>query len=168
MAKISLADGSGKVELTYLVEDVDRHGNVRLYVKRRGRRKIRMRSPPGSQAFLDEYRGTIAGNSTPKSPSVVAVEAARSSLRWLVERYYESADYKTLGERTRHVRRQILDALCLEPVSAETPIAIGSLPLRDDADEQGTCAAGSQGGDAGSGKRKAQGTSAGLPNGGQQ
>jgi hypothetical protein len=29
-------------------------------------RKIRMRSPPGSQAFLDEYRGTIAGNSTPK------------------------------------------------------------------------------------------------------
>jgi hypothetical protein len=45
------------------------------------------------------------------------VEAARSSLRWLVEWYYESADYKTLGERTRHVRRQMLDALCLEPVS---------------------------------------------------
>ena len=123
-----LADGSGKVELMYLVEDVDRYGNVRLYVKRRGQRKIRMGSPPGSQAFLDEYRAAIAGNGAPKPSPRAAVPAARSSLRWLVEQYYDSADYKTLGERTRHVRRQILDALCLEPVSAETPIAIGSLP----------------------------------------
>jgi hypothetical protein len=61
MAKIRLADSSGNVELTYIVEDVDRHGNARFYVKRRGHRNIRMRSPPGSQAFLDEYRGAIAG-----------------------------------------------------------------------------------------------------------
>jgi hypothetical protein len=58
----------------------------RLYVKRRGHRKIRMRSPPGSQGFLDEYRGAITGNSIPKPSSGVAVEAACSSLRLLVER----------------------------------------------------------------------------------
>lgn len=33
-----------------------------------------------------------------------------------------------LDERTRYVRRRILDALCLEPVSTENRVTIGSLP----------------------------------------
>ncbi len=126
--KIRLADGSGNLEFKYLVEDVDRHGNVRLYVKRRGHRKIRLRKSPGTQEFLDEYRDAMAGKSTAKSIGP-AENTARSSLRWLVEQYYEGADFKVLDDRTRHVRRQILDAICLEPLSPQNAATIGSLPF---------------------------------------
>ncbi len=127
MAKVRLVDGGGTVELKYLVEDADRHGNVRLYVKRRGRLKVRLRNPPGSQEFLAEYQEAVSGKISAQSPDA-AEKAARGSLRWLIEHYYESADFKVLDDRTRHVRRQILDGLCLEPVSPENSASIGSLP----------------------------------------
>ena len=159
-----LADGSGKVELMYLVEDVDRYGNVRLYVKRRGQRKIRMGSPPGSQAFLDEYRAAIAGNGAPKPSPRAAVPAARSSLRWLVEQYYDSADYKTLGERTRHVRRQFLMLCASNPCRQRPRSPLGHCPTRRCRQARYV--------HCGIARRqrrkrqtKAQGASAGLPNG---
>lgn len=46
-------------DLPYLVEDIDRHGNVRLYARRKvdGKfRKERIRAQPGSTSFLDETR----------------------------------------------------------------------------------------------------------------
>jgi hypothetical protein len=39
-----------RVEFPYLKEDTDRHGNVRIYV-RRGGCKIRIREPKGSPGF---------------------------------------------------------------------------------------------------------------------
>jgi hypothetical protein len=39
--------------------EVVRHGNVRLYVKRRGCRKVRLHSPPGTQAFLDQINKAL-------------------------------------------------------------------------------------------------------------
>jgi len=35
----------------FIVEDVDRYGNVRIYFCRRGQRKIRIRAMPGSAEF---------------------------------------------------------------------------------------------------------------------
>lgn len=35
----------------FVIEDVDRYGNVRLYYSRRGQRKIRIREMPGSPEF---------------------------------------------------------------------------------------------------------------------
>ena len=127
MVKIRLAGGSGRVELKFLVEDTDRHGNVRLYVKRRGHAKVRLRCPPGSDEFLEEYRAAIAGVAKTQVPQSKG-PASRGSLRWLVEGYYGSAEFKRLGDRTRHVRRQILDNLCLEPISTDNAATIGSLP----------------------------------------
>jgi integrase len=128
MTKIRLADGSGLIELKYLVEDVDPHGNVRLYVKRRGRRKARLRCPPGTQDFLEEYRAAIAGQALSQPETAKIERGARGSLRWLVEQYYDSAEFKMLEARTRYVRRQILDLLCKEAVSADNAATIGSLP----------------------------------------
>ena len=54
-----MPDGTGHIELKYLIEDVDRHGNVRLYLRRHGR-KIRLHEPPGSQAFMAAYRAALA------------------------------------------------------------------------------------------------------------
>ncbi len=101
-----------KLRLKYVVEDVDRHGNVRIYVRRNGRKK-RLLSEIGSPEFVVEYRAALAeleGDGQGKADTPAPM--APGSLRWLIERYYGSAEYKQLDQRTRHVRRLILDKLC--------------------------------------------------------
>ena len=61
--RIKLRDGTGTVELKYIVEDVDRHGNVRVYLRRHGK-KIRLRETPGTDAFFEEYREALSGGPT--------------------------------------------------------------------------------------------------------
>ncbi len=113
MAKFRMRDGTGTVELTYVVEDVDRHGNVRLYVKRRGAKKVRLRQRPGTAEFMAEYRDALAGRSILASVKhEIQVPAGKGTLRWLCEQYYRSAEFKRLDDRTRRVRRQILEGAC--------------------------------------------------------
>ena len=50
-----------KLKLKYLVEDVDRHGNIRSYVRIPGRRKVRIRGVPWSDEFMAQYQEAIAG-----------------------------------------------------------------------------------------------------------
>lgn len=56
-----------KMRLKYIVEDTDRHGTVRLYYRRPGQPKIRLRGPSGSPEFLTDYKRAAAGPTTPKS-----------------------------------------------------------------------------------------------------
>ena len=110
MAKLRLLDLPGTVDLKFLVADQDRHGNVRLYV-RRHQRKVRLRETPGSDAFLEEYRTALARLETNESAaSSPLAPAPRGSFRWLCQRYYQSAEFKMLDPRTQHVRHLILDA----------------------------------------------------------
>ena len=44
-----------QMRFKYLVEDVDRHGNVRIYVRVPGRRKVRLRAKFGTDEFLAAY-----------------------------------------------------------------------------------------------------------------
>jgi integrase len=106
---IRLTDGSGTINLKNLSEETDRHGNVRVYFRKGGKR-IRLRAKPGTDEFHDEYRSVRDGN----MPATKArVSAAKGSLRWLVEQYYQSAEFKAeLGERTQYVRRGILENIC--------------------------------------------------------
>ena len=114
MAKIVMKDGTGIVGLKYVIEDVDRHGNVRLYLRRKGHPKIRLRERPGTAEFLDEYRNAVAGrvHAPPEAGEKIGPRATKGSLRWLCEQYYQSADFQRLQARTQHVRRLILDPLC--------------------------------------------------------
>jgi integrase/recombinase XerD len=45
-----------QVRFRWLVEDVDRYGTIRIYVRVPGRRKVRIRAPFGSEEFLAAYR----------------------------------------------------------------------------------------------------------------
>lgn len=129
MLRIRFADGSGKAELKFLVEDVDRHWNVRVYFRRKGHAKIRLRKPPGSEEFMKEYWALMDGTAQPVSDDSAGKQpAAKGSLRWLIENYYASADYRRLEGRTRHVRRQLLDALCPEPIAPGSVQTVGGLP----------------------------------------
>ena len=121
--KIRLADGSGTMDLKYLVEDCDRHGKVRVYYRRKGQRKIALRAPLGTDEFLREYQRASAGSvPAPIGLDVLQRDSARpGSLRWLIEQYYRSPEFRHLGDSTRHAWRLILDALCGEPLNADDP-----------------------------------------------
>jgi hypothetical protein len=53
----------------YCVEDVDRHGNIRIYFKKRGCRKIRLQGTPWTPDFMAQYEAAKR-NAAPSSPSM--------------------------------------------------------------------------------------------------
>ena len=108
--KTRMRDGTGARFYRFLVEDVDRHGNVRVYLRIVGKPKIRLRALPGTEAFELEYRRALQGEIVPAPPR--GRRATPESMRWLAEQYYASAAFTSLGESTRTVRRGILDKVC--------------------------------------------------------
>jgi integrase len=108
--KVRLRDNSGSRVYRYLFQDVDRHGNVRIYFRRKGQPKIRLIERPGTPAFEAEYQRAFRGLSHHRS--ALQTPAGRGTLRWLCEQYYASAKFRSLAESTRKVRRGILDEIC--------------------------------------------------------
>lgn len=99
-----------KVRLKYVSEDTDRHGNVRLYYRRKGQAKIRLPGPVGSPAFVKAYDAADAGEVPVKRQR--RVPAAPDTLTWLCEEYYRSAVFRRLDDSTQKDRRGILGRLC--------------------------------------------------------
>lgn len=111
MAKFRLLDGTGDIELKHTVEDVDRHGNVRIYVRVPGGKKIRLREPVGSQAFVEEHKAAFLGK---PNQSAKIVPATKGTIKWIIQQYYTCAEFKQLDSRTQRVRRLILEKLCVK------------------------------------------------------
>lgn len=87
----------------YLHREVTRHGATVWYVRKGDGPRIRIRGEYGSEAFLTAYRAAVAG--TPLPPPD---KAAAGTLRWLVERYRDSAAWSSLSVATRRQRENIL------------------------------------------------------------
>lgn len=109
--KLRLRNGSGTRDYRFLVEDTDRHGNVRIYFRRRGQPKVRLSAAPGTPEFDIEY--LIAFNrEPPASKETLHAADTKGTLRWLCHQYFGSATYQELGAETRKARRKILEAIC--------------------------------------------------------
>ena len=67
--KVWLRDKSGIRLYRFVVEDIDRHGNVRVYFRRKGQPKIRLFEMPGTAAFDAEYQRAFSGEQRPPSTS---------------------------------------------------------------------------------------------------
>ena len=109
-----------KMRLKYIVEDTDRHGNVRLYYRRPGVPKIRLRGPIGSSEFLIDYKRAAGpaqlGDQTEKAGRLI-----HGSIRALCVEYYKSAMFRELDPRTQKVRRAILERFCLHKNDGDKP-----------------------------------------------
>jgi integrase len=107
------------------VEDVDRHGNVRIYYRAKGARKVRLRGTPWTPEFMaayDEAKGA--------APKTIRRGISVGTWRWLCVKYFaECADYKRLDQRTRHVRRLILESTFEEPIAPGSPKSFREMPL---------------------------------------
>lgn len=101
-----------RVPLKYICEDIDRHGNVRCYVRVPGKRKVRIRALPGTPEFMAEYQAAIT--TAAEAPLRQADEAKKGSFRYLCIRYYASVAYKALDGSTRNWQRRALDEIAGE------------------------------------------------------
>jgi integrase len=107
------------------VEDRDRHGNIRIYYRAKGRPKVRLRGTPWTPDFMTAYDEAKGGTLAPAKRGVGA-----GTWRWLCVKYLaECADYKRLDPRTRHVRRQVLEATYDEPIAPGSPRLFSEMPL---------------------------------------
>lgn len=118
------------IRFRYVHEDVDRHGNVRIYFRKPGGPKIRMRASPGTPEFAALYHAIVAGQvpETAKPPARLR-RPAEGTWRWLCVAYMESRAFHVLGPSTRTVRRGILSATWAEPVLAGTEETFAEFPL---------------------------------------
>jgi integrase len=105
----------------YCVEDIDRHGNIRVYY-RRGTVKVRLREKPWTDAFMAEYRAAIEGPQSADDGRPQLKRSSPGSIRWLCEQYFSRADgYLFLAEKTRLTYRLILEGIYDEPINVENP-----------------------------------------------
>ncbi len=107
------------IKLKYMVEDIDRHGNVRRYVRVPGRAKVRIREPVGTPAFMAAYERAVAGGD--EKPRQVR-QAARGSFRALCIAYYGSSNFAQLDQSTQNWRRHHLDEVAR--AHGEKPVAL--------------------------------------------
>ncbi len=108
-------------------EDRDRHGNIRIYFRAKGRPKVRIRGTPWTPEFMAEYDAA-------KGVEIAATSRSRAvtpgTWRWLCVRYFaECADYKRLDTRTQHVRRLILEGTFDEPIAPGASKFFRDFPL---------------------------------------
>jgi len=98
-----------------------------VYFRRKGEKDVRMRGTPGTDEWEELYRRLLAGHRPEERSGPSAIEDG--TLGWLVEQYYRSADYLDLDERTRRVRKSILDQCLSESPSEKTQLTFRDVPL---------------------------------------
>lgn len=119
------------MKLPYILQDVDRHGTARTYVRRRGVR-IRLREEPGSAEFLAEYQEAMREIGAPiprreRNKAVAATKAAPGTLRWLADQYEASGEFRHLDTSTQKARRGLLRLICESTLAGKKR---GNLPYR--------------------------------------
>jgi hypothetical protein len=108
------------------VEDRSRHGTIRVYYRAKGRPKVRLRGTPWTPAFMAAYEAAKGEAAPFKGERITA-----GTWRWLCTRYFaECSDYIQLDDRTKRVRRGILEATFDEPIAPGSPKLFREFPLQ--------------------------------------
>jgi integrase len=114
------------IKLRYIVEDVDRHGNVRVYFRRNGR-KVRIRDRVGSDSFHKRYAQLSEGE-VELAPAISCGPKA-NTFRWLCTQFFGSPELNRLSLRTQYTRRCILEACLDEPIAPGAKELFADFPL---------------------------------------
>lgn len=91
----------------YVQKEVTRHGKIVWYFRRGKEKRVRLPGVFGSPEFNAAYNKALAGAKIEKR-----TEAPRSTLRWLVDRYYESGRFDKLRPNTQRNQRLALENVC--------------------------------------------------------
>jgi integrase len=107
------------------VEDRDRHGNIRIYYRVKGSPKVRLRGTPWTPDFMAQLDRAKA-----KVEPSTHNEITSGTWRWLCTKYLaECIDYVRLDERTKRVRRSIIEATFDEAIAPGSHRFFRDMPL---------------------------------------
>ena len=107
------------------VEDVDRHGNIRVYYRVRGRPKVRLRGTPWTAEFMVAYEEAKGSPASRRQGGITP-----NTWRWLCVKYLsDCTDFKRLDPQTQRVRRLILEGTYDEPIEPGTSRFFRDMPL---------------------------------------
>jgi integrase len=114
----------------FIWEDVDRHGNVRVYFCRQGQRKIRIHVLPDSPEFWAAYAAAAQGRPLPvPGTELRRMRATEGTLRWLCLAYCATPEYRRLDPNTQTVRRRVIESCLLEPLEPGSSLIMADCPL---------------------------------------
>src|SRR5215213_4569077 len=100
------------------VEDVDRHGNVRIYYRAKGRAKTRLRGTPWTPDFMASYEDAKGGAAARK----IGKGITPGTWRWLCVEYFRTCtDYLRYDPHFQRVRRGVLEGTMEEPIAPGSP-----------------------------------------------
>jgi integrase len=85
----------------FVYREITRHGRTVWYFRRRRGRRVRL-PDYGSEGFDHAYQAALTGTEPPRRAKSTA-----GSLRWLIDRYRETAQYRSLSTATRRQRDYI-------------------------------------------------------------
>lgn len=111
----------------YCSEDVDRHGGIRIYFRRPGQKKIRIRGTPWTPEFMERYERALAGMAVEPAPR--DTRGASGTWRWLCQQYFAAPDFLHLSEEFQTVRRNILEATFDEPTKPGSKHTFADCPI---------------------------------------
>ena len=124
-----------RIRLKYVTADVDRHGNVRYYFRKRGlKRKTRLPGKPGDAEFTACYDACLNGQPVPETKAIhgkITPVTDRKSFAWLCQQYLASPFFRGLDEKTWRPRVSILNHICDLPISETNRTKIGEAPFAD-------------------------------------
>ena len=120
--------GTMKIDLPYLMQDMDRHGNFRLYVRRKNVGKVRLKLMPGSPKFMDEYKAALDRLS--EQPKKAPDKAQHvGTLGWLSEQFYKSPQFAVIDKRQQRVRQLVTRAMLDEPTKEGSKYRFYDCPI---------------------------------------
>src|SRR5215831_9890582 len=130
MGELASMSAGMDIDLPYLSRNKDRHGNVRLYI-RKNRGYVRIRGTPGTPEFLNAYKVALERLGAPKdTPGPNARgQFPKGTLGWLGTQYFASQEFKTLDAQSQTTRRGVLEECFQEPHKDDDPEPMGFCPL---------------------------------------
>jgi integrase len=119
-----------RISVPYLVNDKDRHGNWRVFVRRNGR-KIRIRETKGTAEFLKAYREAVEKLSpaAPPKAGLARQPFPAFTLGWLGVKYFGSDEFQALNPKSQRNRRQVLESCFAETSISSDRRPMGFCPL---------------------------------------
>jgi integrase len=100
-------------------------GNIRIYFRAKGKAKVRLRGTPWTPEFMAEYEAAKEDASRAQRKGIHP-----GTWRWLCVRYFtECADYLRLDDRTKRVRRGVLEGTFDESIAPGSPKLFRDFPL---------------------------------------
>jgi integrase len=110
----------------YCVEDTDRHGKARVYLRIPGRNKVSLPGMAWSAEFMTVYAAHMGS-----AQSAPRAAAGTHTWAWLCRKYFASAELRMLAPRTQLIRRRILERTFDEPIRPGAQDFFRDMPLSE-------------------------------------